>query len=163
MLRKIVSSLALMLCIAAGNSPEVFSLQTGAGLPSGSSFLPQDQRVCSLVQQDLDRGAGIRSIVKTSIQMGYNACAVVKCALGSGGDPKEVIAGAIDAGAPSDVIARCSLDAGAAVGEVLADLRNAGLNACYVQPLGYSEPPITPPGPPPPPPPPPPPISSYVP
>jgi hypothetical protein len=161
MLKKISITLAVILCIVTGTSPEAFSVQAGTGLPSGSSFLPQEHRVCSLVQQDLDRGVRVRSVVKTSIQMGYNACMVVKCALSAGGDPKEVIGGAIDAGTPSDVVARCSLNAGAGLGEVLADLRSAGTNACYVQPLGYSEPPVTPPGPPTPPPPPPPLISPY--
>jgi hypothetical protein len=117
---------------------------------SGESFsgVPQEQRVCGLVQRDLDRGADIRTVVITGIQMGYNACLVVKCALSSGGDPREVIRGAIYAGAPSDVVARCAIDAGAAVSEVVTCLRGAGTNTCYVQPLGYSEPPATPPGPP---------------
>jgi hypothetical protein len=147
MFRKILIAVAVTMGVLAGTSPDAFSLQTRTGSSSASSLIPQEQRVCSLLQQDLDRGAGIRAIVKTSIQMGYNACMVVKCALSSGGDPKEVIGGAIDAGTPSAVVARCSLDAGADAGEVLADLRNAGTNACYAQPLGYSEYKTTPPEP----------------
>jgi hypothetical protein len=157
MVRKISIALTVMLWIAAANAPYAFSLQRD------SSLVPQAERACSLVQRELDSGVGVRSVVKTSIQMGYDACTVVKCALNSGGNPKEVIGGAVDAGAPSDVIARCSLDAGTDVSEVLADLRNAGTSACYVEPLGYSEPPSVPLGPPEPPPPSPPPISTYIP
>ncbi len=77
----------------------------------------------------------IRKVVRTSIQMGYDACGVIKCSIKGGGDLKEVIGGAVEAGTTKDVVSRCSTDAGADAREVAAilnSLSEPGL--CYVLP-----------------------------
>ncbi len=160
MFRKLSLSISVALLIFVSASGAL-SARSASLLPDDSRFLPREQAVCGRVREKIYARANIRAIVKTSIQMGYNACLVVKCAIENGGDPRDAISGAIDAGATSDVVSRCAIDAGASVGEVLKDLRGAGSNVCYVEPLGYSDPTATQAGPPSSPPPAPQPISPF--
>ena len=87
-----------------------------------SSRLQKEELLCRQIQDKIKNKQEIRKVVKTSIQMGYDACEVIKCALKGGGEVKQVITGAIDAGTTKDVVSRCSLDAGADARDVAAIL-----------------------------------------
>lgn len=107
--------------------------------------LHEGEKVCSVIKASVQKGDEIKKIVKTGIEMGYNACYVVKCAISGGGDLNQIIAGAVEAGATPDVVSRCAIDAGAEATEVVRSLVRAGTTSlCYFQPvsgLGYSPPP----------------------
>jgi hypothetical protein len=97
--------------------------------------LKKQELLCLQIQDKIKNKQEIRKIVKTSIQMGYDACEVIKCAIKGGGELKLVITGAIDAGSTKDVVSRCSLDAGADakdVAAILSSVSEPGL--CYVLP-----------------------------
>ncbi len=106
--------------------------------------LHEGEKVCSVIKASVQKGDEIKKIVKTGIEMGYNACYVVKCAISGGGDLNQIIAGAVEAGATPDVVSRCAIDAGAEATEVVRCLVLAGTTSlCYFQPvsgLGYSPP-----------------------
>ena len=78
---------------------------------------------CAVIQEKIREKAGIRKLVKTSIQMGFGACTIVKCSIAGGGNLQEIITGAIEGGSTPDVVSRCALDAGASpdkIGAVLS-------------------------------------------
>jgi len=97
----------------------------------------KEELLCRNIKEKISNREDIRKIVKTSIQMGYNACSVIKCSIQGGGDLRQIITGAVDAGATKDIISKCALDAGAEAKEVaviLSSLSSAGL--CYMLPEG---------------------------
>ena len=103
----------------------------------------EGKRVCAVLGESVKKGDDIRKIVKTSIELGYNACYVVKCALSGGGNLQQVIAGAVEAGATPDVVSKCAVDSGAETNEVARSLALAGgPSLCYFEPagLGYRSP-----------------------
>ncbi len=75
-----------------------------------SSRLQKEELLCRQIQDKIKNKQEIRKVVKTSIQMGYDACGVIKCSIKGGGDSKQVIEGAVEAGTTKDVVARCALD-----------------------------------------------------
>lgn len=75
------------------------------------SRVQKEELLCQQIQDKTKNRQEIRKIVKTGIQMGYNACRVIHCSIKGGADLKEVIAGAIEGGATADVVSKCALNA----------------------------------------------------
>ena len=108
------------------------SAKAGEGVRS-----EKEELLCRNIKEKIINREDIRKIVKTGIQMGYDACGVIKCSIQGGGDLRQIITGAVDAGATKDIISKCALDAGAEAKEVaviLSSLSSAGL--CYMLPEG---------------------------
>jgi hypothetical protein len=86
-----------------------------AGVPpvkvTDSSRLKKEELLCRQIQDKAQKKQEIRKIVKTGIQMGYDACGVIKCSIKASGDLQQVIEGAVEAGTTKDVVSRCALDA----------------------------------------------------
>ena len=95
----------------------------------------KEKQFCGQIQEKIKNTKEVRKIVKTSIQMGYDACAVIHCAIKGGGNLRQVISGAIDAGATKDIVSRCALDAGAEAKDVAAILGSVSApGICYMLP-----------------------------
>ena len=80
---------------------------------------------CAAVKRAVATEPNPALVVRTAVEIGYNACQVVRCAIEGGADLAKVIQGAGEAGVKADVAARCAVDAGAdeaAVARVFADL-----------------------------------------
>lgn len=75
------------------------------------SRLQKEELLCRQIQDKIKNNQEIRKVVKTSIQMGYDACGIIKCAIKGNGDLKQIIEGAVEAGTTKDVVSRCALDA----------------------------------------------------
>ena len=50
--------------------------------------LTKDELLCGQIQDKIKNKLEIRKVVRTSIQMGYDACGVIKCSIKGGGDLK---------------------------------------------------------------------------
>jgi hypothetical protein len=84
------------------------------------SRLQKEELLCRQIQDKIKNKQEIRKVVKTSIQMGYDACGAIKCAIKGNGDSKQIIEGAVEAGTTKDVVSRCSLDACTEVKDIAA-------------------------------------------
>ena len=119
-----------------------YSADAGGTIVKGAyaARVKKQELLCQQLQDKIKNKQDTRKLVKTSIQMGYDACEVIKCAIKGGGELKPVIYGAIDAGATKDVVSRCCVDAGADAREVAAILGSASdPGLCYILP---EEPPV---------------------
>jgi hypothetical protein len=108
---------------------------------------PAQATGCTGVQRTLKSGADATLVVRTAVEMGFNACQVIRCALEEQADPEKailcerVVRGAVLAGVQPDVISRCSTEYCDPAG-VAAILGDAFLetNYCYFA----SQPPAAP-------------------
>jgi len=101
----------------------------------------KEELLCRQIQDKINNKQEIRTVVRTGIQMGYNACGVIKCAIKAGGDLRQSIEGAVEAGTTKDVVSRCAIDAGADSREVAAILNSIGPAICYILPEVIDSPP----------------------
>jgi len=84
---------------------------------------------CAQVQKSISSGTDATLVVRTAVELGYNACQVIRCALEGESSPdrrthcEKVIRGAVAAGVQADVISRCAADAcdPASIAATLAD------------------------------------------
>jgi hypothetical protein len=71
-----------------------------------------EEEICSILNEQIRAGKKAKQIVRTSIQMGYNACSVIKCAIKAGGNIEQIVSGAVESGSQFDLVSRCAIDAG---------------------------------------------------
>ena len=104
--KDVVSRCALDACTEAKDIAAISGVYSAKALDS-----KQEGPLCGEIQEKIKDKQEIRKIVRTSIQMGYDACGVIRCAVKGGGEADQAIAGAIDAGYPKDIAARCIFEA----------------------------------------------------
>lgn len=110
---------------------------------------------CTGVRRTISAGAEPTLVVRTAVELGYNACQVIRCSLEGKDVPdqetlcEKVLLGAVAAGVAADVIARCSADVcdpGAVAMTLAATLLEP--NYCYLSPRPLVAPaPLPPPEP----------------
>ena len=140
---------ATMLCTARGVPAQTASDLVRETLRQQSAA---ERSSCAGVQRTIAAGTDATVVVRTAVELGYNACQVIRCALeGTTGRDRDsrcekVVRGAIAAGVQPDVISRCSADAcdPAAVAALFAATLLEP-DYCYFYPL-----PLAAPAPPPP-------------
>lgn len=95
--------------ISSGSKPDLLRdalLQQSAAQRTG----------CTAVQRTLKEGADAMLVVRTAVEIGYNACQVIRCSLDGSVDPEKtiicdkVVRGAVQAGVQPDVISRCTAE-----------------------------------------------------
>jgi hypothetical protein len=94
----------------AGISSDVVSRSSIKACAEFSGLFAGNE-ICTIIRNDITKGADPRKVTRDKISSGAGACTVIQCGLASGADPIQVFAGATEAGITSDVISRCSLNA----------------------------------------------------
>lgn len=102
---------------------------------SASLQKQNEEEICSILNEQIRAGKKAKQIVKTSIQMGYNACSVIKCSIKAGGNIEQIVSGAVEAGSQFDLVSRCAIDAGVDRHQIAPILASASLpGICYYLP-----------------------------
>jgi hypothetical protein len=147
-----VSIATALCCVAPGLAAESAKDLVREALLQQS---PAQATGCTGVQRTLKSGADATLVVRTAVEMGFNACQVIRCALEEQADPgkailcERVVRGAVLAGVQPDVISRCSAEYcdPAAVAVILGDAF-LETNYCYFASQPLTAPDVPPPRPP---------------